>query len=79
MDMTVKLYSLRTGDILLSVSMTCPLTCVVMDHSETRVWMGDNDGNVHVISLMNPPRDVSVTSDRYIIMLSTRVVVYDWT
>jgi len=72
MDMTVKLYSLRTGDMLLSVSMTCPLTCVVMDHSETRVWVGDNDGNVHVISLMNPPRDVSVTSDRCNVSSLTR-------
>ena len=64
LDMTVNLYSLRTGDLFLSVSMTRPVTCVAMDHSETRVFAGDNDGNVHLISLLNPPRDVCVTSDR---------------
>ena len=49
--------------MLLSVSLTTPVTSIVMDHAETSVWVGDKEGDVHKICLLSPPRDVSVTSD----------------
>merc|ERR1719188_891380 len=63
MDMTVKIYSMTAGDMLLSVSMTSAVTSIVMDNMETCVWVGDNNGDIHRICLLTPPRDVCVTSD----------------
>jgi len=63
LDMTVKIYSMTTGDMLLSVSLTTPVTSIVMDNAETGVWVGDKAGDIHRVCLLSPPRDVSVTSD----------------
>ena len=62
-DMTVKVFSMSTGDMLLSVSFTSALSCVVMDNLETSVWVGDTAGHIHRISLLSPPRDVCVSCD----------------
>ena len=51
------------GDMLLSVSLTSPVTSIVMDNAETGVWVGDRAGDIHRVCLLSPPRDVSVTSD----------------
>ena len=51
------------GDMLLSVSLTTPVTSIVMDNAETGVWVGDKAGDIHRVCLLSPPRDVSVTSD----------------
>jgi len=61
MDMTVKVYTMKTGQMLLSVSFTSPITAVVMDNLETRVYAGTKTGDIHTFSLLNPPRDVAVT------------------
>ena len=63
MDMTVKVYTMTTGQLLLSVSFTSPITAVVMDNMETKVYAGTKAGKIHSFSLLNPPRDVAVTVD----------------
>lgn len=63
LDMTVKIYSMTTGDMLLSVSLTTPVKSIAMDNTETSVWAGDKAGDIHKICLLSPPRDVCVTSD----------------
>ena len=62
-DMTVKVYSLTTGLLLLSVSLTSPVTSVAMDNMETVVWAGLQSGEVARLSLLSPPRDVAVSSE----------------
>jgi len=64
LDMTVKLFSVKTGHLLLSVSFTVPITAVTMDNMETTVYAGSNNGDIHTFSLLSPPRDVAVTADR---------------
>ena len=49
--------------MLLSVSLTTPVTSIAMDTAETSVWAGDKAGDIHKICLLSPPRDVCVTSD----------------
>jgi len=63
MDMTVKVYTMTTGQLLLSVSFTSPITAVSMDNMETKVYAGTKTGQIHSFSLLNPPRDVAVTVD----------------
>merc|ERR1740137_493327 len=63
MDMTVKLYTMKTGQMLLSVSFTSPITAIAMDNMETMVYAGTKTGKIHSFSLLSPPRDVAVTAD----------------
>eukprot|EP00090_Calanus_glacialis_P008952 TRINITY_DN17273_c0_g1_i1.p1 TRINITY_DN17273_c0_g1~~TRINITY_DN17273_c0_g1_i1.p1 ORF type:complete len:419 (+),score=165.14 TRINITY_DN17273_c0_g1_i1:45-1301(+) len=63
LDMTVKVYTMQTGQMLLSVSFTSPITAVVMDNMETTVYAGTKSGQIHSFSLLSPPRDVCVTGD----------------
>ena len=62
-DMTVKVYSLTRGLLLLSVSLTSPVTSLAMDNMETVVWAGLQSGEVARLSLLSPPRDVTVSSE----------------
>ena len=62
-DMTVKLYSLGRGHLLLSVSLTSPVTSLAMDNMETVIWAGCQSGSVTRLSLLSPGRDVTVTSE----------------
>merc|ERR1712083_781824 len=62
MDMTVKVYTMNTGQLLLSVSFTSPITAVVMDSMETKAYAGTKAGKIHSFSLLNPPRDVAITA-----------------
>ena len=62
-DMTVKLYSLGRGHLLLSVSLTSPVTSLAMDNMETVVWAGLQSGEVARLSLLSPPRDITVSSE----------------
>ena len=63
LDMTVKVYSLTRGQLLLSVSLTSPVTSLAMDNMETAVWAGCQSGQVCRLSLLSPPRDVTVSSE----------------
>jgi len=63
LDMTVKVYTMGTGQMLLSVSFTSAITSVTMDNMETVVYAGSKSGDIHSFSLLSPPRDVAVTSD----------------
>eukprot|EP00092_Neocalanus_flemingeri_P017354 GFUD01018769.1.p1 GENE.GFUD01018769.1~~GFUD01018769.1.p1 ORF type:complete len:417 (+),score=147.99 GFUD01018769.1:39-1289(+) len=63
LDMTVKVYTMVTGQMLLSVSFTSSITAVTMDNMETTVYAGTKTGEIHSFSLLSPPRDVSVTAD----------------
>jgi len=63
MDMTVKLYTMQTGQLLLSVSFTSPIMAVTMDSMETIVYAGTKTGQIHSFSLLSPPRHVAVTAD----------------
>jgi len=62
-DMTVRLYSLTRGHLLLSVSLTSPATSLAMDNMETVIWAGCQSGCVARLSLVSPPRDVTVTRE----------------
>ena len=61
LDMTVKVYTMQTGQMLYSISFTAPFTSVVMDNMETTVYAGTKSGQIHSFSLLYPPRDVCVT------------------
>jgi len=63
MDMTVKVYTMTTGQMLLSVSFTSPIMSVTMDNMETTVYLGMASGQINSFSLLTPPRDVAVTAD----------------
>ena len=63
LDMTVKVYSLTRGQLLLSVSLTSPVTSLALDNMETTVWAGCQSGLVCRLSLLSPPRDVTVSSE----------------
>ena len=63
LDMTVKVYTMQTGQMLFSVSFTSPITAVVMDNMETTVYAGTKSGQIHSFSLLSRPRDVCGTGD----------------
>ena len=57
LDMTVKIYSLTRGNILLSVSLNKPVTSLAMVNTETVVWADLQSREVARVSLLSPPRD----------------------
>ena len=55
LDMTVKIYSLTRGNILLSVSLLKPVTSLAMDNTETVVWADLQSREVARVSLLPLP------------------------
>ncbi|GAB6023662.1 WD repeat-containing protein 18 [Chamberlinius hualienensis] len=58
LDHTCRLYTLKTGDLLLSVVFDVSLTSVVMDPAEFFIFVGGNDGSIFAINLVEPPPSV---------------------
>lgn len=50
-DQTCKIYQLSSGSLLLSIFMDVQLFSVTMDAAERFVFFGDNNGNIHCITL----------------------------
>ena len=65
-DQTAKIHDVRSGHLLLDVTFAVPLTAIAVDAAESTVYVGANNGNVHMFSLRSPPRDLnmSVTPDK---------------
>lgn len=57
-DRTLKIYSLISGSLLLSVGFPLPLTCVVSDAAESAVYVGGVDGTIYQMKLSQPPRSI---------------------
>lgn len=57
-DRSLKIYSLITGGLLLSVGFPLPLTCVVADPAESTVYVGGVDGSIYQMKLSSPPRSI---------------------
>jgi len=64
LDQTCKVYCMGSGQLLLSVSFSLPLTSVCCDVMEDSVYVGTKTGDIFTFSLLNPPRDVSVPADK---------------
>jgi len=64
-DRFVKIYSLMTGTLLLSVAYPVPLTSVVADRAEMGVFLGASDGTIYQLNISTPPRSLEhhVSSD----------------
>lgn len=63
LDQMAKVHDLWSGDLLLEVTFGCGLTSISIDLSVTDVYVGCSDGTIKTFSLLNPPRDVSLTLD----------------
>lgn len=57
-DRSLKIYSLISGGLLLSVGFPLPLTSVAADAAETSVFVGAVDGSVYQLKLSSPPRSI---------------------
>ena len=64
LDQMAKVHDLWSGDLLLEVTFGCGLTSISIDLSVTHVYVGCTDGTIKTFSLLNPPRDLSVTLDQ---------------
>jgi len=61
LDQTAKVHDLWSGDLLLEVTFNCGLTSIDVDLSVTNVYVGCQDGTIKTFSLLNPPRNLSLT------------------
>ncbi|CAD0203405.1 unnamed protein product [Chrysodeixis includens] len=59
-DRSCKIFDLASGELLLNVIFTEPLTAITFDILELKVFVGSVDGKIYEFSLMNPPRDKDV-------------------
>ncbi len=57
-DRSLKVYSLITGGLMLSVGFPLPLTSVVADAAESAVYVGAVDGSIYQMKLSSPPRSI---------------------
>ena len=64
MDQTAKVHDLWSGDLLLEVTYSIGLTSIAVDISVTSVYVGCSDGTIKMFSLLNPPRNLSLTLDQ---------------
>ncbi|XP_030036566.2 WD repeat-containing protein 18 [Manduca sexta] len=55
-DRTCKIYDLASGEMLLNLVLDVPLSSITLDVLELNVFIGTTEGNIHQISLTNPPR-----------------------
>lgn len=64
-DRFVKIYSLLTGSLLLSVAFPQPLTAITVDSAERAVFVGGLDGVIYYLNTASPPRAIEhqVTHD----------------
>lgn len=62
-DQTCKIYSIVSGQLLLSVAFDTPLSAIAISIDCDRVCVGGENGDISIFSLRNPPRTVSVTSE----------------
>lgn len=56
LDRTCKIYDLSNGALLLSLVFPEALTSVTVDHLDTKVYVGSNEGNIFEFNLQSPPR-----------------------
>jgi len=62
-DQTCKIYSITSGQLLLSVAFNAPLSAIAVTIDCDQVCVGGENGDIFMFSLRNPPRTVSVTSE----------------
>lgn len=58
-DCTLKINQIDSGELLLSVVFDDSLTAVTCNNFGTHVFVGSTKGDIHEISLLNPPRSVT--------------------
>ncbi|KAF5293016.1 hypothetical protein FQA39_LY13785 [Lamprigera yunnana] len=58
LDYTCNIHHMYTGQLLLQLLFSSPLTAVVVDDTFRNLYLGSQDGNVEQIKLHNAPRSV---------------------
>lgn len=56
LDRTCKVYSLTSGILLLDIVFPEPLTSVVIDHLESKIYVGSVSGLIYELGISSPPR-----------------------
>lgn len=78
-DRFVKIYSLLTGSLVLSVAFPQPLHSIGVDRLERSFFVGGGDGTIYFFNLTNPPRgmeaQVTTSEDAVLKKHTTRYVV----
>ena len=67
-DQTCKLFSLVSGQLLLSVSFPVSLSAVTIGSACDSVYVGGDNGDVMSFSLGAPPRTVAVSSESQVVI-----------
>lgn len=62
-DQTAKVFCLASGQMLLEVTFSVPLTSISLDSSEKHGFVGTKSGPIHVFCLNDPPRDLKMTME----------------
>jgi WD40 repeat protein len=57
-DRFVKVYSLLSGTMLLSIAFPQPLSSIVTDAAERTMFIGGNDGVIYIFNISTPPRSL---------------------
>lgn len=63
LDKTAKVYDLATGDLLLDLTFAKAVTSVTVDLAEVNLFLGCQNGDIHVFSLLDPPRSLKVMEE----------------
>lgn len=56
-DCSLKIHQINSGELLLSVIFNTPLTAVTCNPTGTQLFIGNTNGEIQQISLLNPPRN----------------------
>lgn len=57
-DRFVKIYSLISGAMLLSIAFPQPLSNIVADVVERALFVGGSDGTIYIFNIATPPRSI---------------------
>ena len=57
-DESGRIYDITSGSFLLEVTFSVPLSSVAIDSTESNVFYGTFNGDIHTFSLTSPPRDL---------------------
>merc|ERR1712034_54996 len=58
LDQTCKLYSIASGDLLLSVALSTTLTSITLDPADLTLFIGSQKGQIFTIDFTKPPNNI---------------------